>query len=254
MIAVCRAIFRVIFLLIVTGIIGGLQTLFIWLPRPYFYFFPNLYGRLATWGLGIKLIIRGDVSKTRPTIYIPNHASYLDILTLSAATHACFISKADVKNWPIFGWLAQIQGSIFINRNPVEAKKQTEELINRVKSGDNLILFAEGTTGDGNRILPLKSSLLGIAQYAKAVQPVTVAFTALDGIPVGRTFRNLYAWIGDETLPPHVRRLLMQAEMEVMITFHEPIRTGLDDRKTLARDVENAMRIGLNQALHHQAG
>jgi 1-acyl-sn-glycerol-3-phosphate acyltransferase len=253
MIAYLRAFFRVIALLLITLIIGGLQTLLMWLPRPYFYYLPNLWGRLAVWAFGIKMIYRGKPYMDRPTIFIANHSSYLDIITLSAALKACFISKASVEHWPIAGWLAQIQGTVFINRRREEAKKQADILADRVQSGDNLILFAEGTTSDGNRLLPLKSSLLGVAQYAKAVQPVTLAFTALDGIPVGRSFRYLYAWIGDESMPPHFIRLLLQGEMEVTVTFHEPIRADLDNRKALANQLETTMREGLNQALNHQA-
>lgn len=253
MIAAIRAIIRAILIFGSVILLTPLQILWSFLPRPYFYYLPHWWGRFALWVLGIRLILRGEASRERPTLFIPNHASYMDIIVLFAALRACFVSKAEVIKWPLFGFLGRFNGTVFIKRDPAEVKIQNEELIKRVKGGDNLILFAEGTTGDGSRILPLKSSLLGIAQYAKAVQPVTVAFTRLDGIPVGRTFRYLYSWIGDESLSPHLLRLLMQAEMEIMVTFHEPIKTGLDDRKALARQLENAMRIGLNQALHHQA-
>jgi 1-acyl-sn-glycerol-3-phosphate acyltransferase len=76
----------------------------------------------------------------------------------------------------------------------------------------------------------------------------------LDGIPVGRTFRYLYAWIGDESMPPHFKRLLLQSELEVVVTFHDPIRDGLDDRKRLASRLEATMRDGVNSVLHRMCG
>ncbi|HRJ13177.1 MAG TPA: 1-acyl-sn-glycerol-3-phosphate acyltransferase, partial [Alphaproteobacteria bacterium] len=101
MIAYPRALFRILFLLMMTIVLGGLQTLLCWLPRPYFYILPNIWGRCAVWAFGIKLVLRGEPSRARPTIFIANHSSYLDIVTLSAVLHACFISKASVENWPI---------------------------------------------------------------------------------------------------------------------------------------------------------
>lgn len=253
MIAGVRAVIRAIMVIFIIFPIGLIQSCLMWLPRPVFYFFPQLLCKLVLRAVGIKLEIRGNISSERPTLFIANHASYLDIVVLQAAIKASFISKSEVARWPVFGWLAKLQDTIFINRTRVEAKNQTEILTDRLKSGGDLILFPEGTTGDGCRILPIKSSLLGVAPLAKVVQPVTVAFTALDGIPPGRTFRYMYAWIGDEDLPLHMFRILTMGDMTVRVTFHEAIRDGLDNRKALAARLETVMREGLNDTLTGQA-
>lgn len=254
MIAIIRAIWRLTFIVVFTAICIPIQYVISYIPsRELFYFLPRIWARSIISAMGIRIVVTGETCKDRPVFYIANHSSYLDILMLTAVTDARFISKASVADWPLFGLLAKIQGTIFINRSRGETKKQTNELVDRLQSGDNLILFAEGTTSDGNRILPLKSSLLDVARHAKAVQPVTIAFTSLDKNPIGRTFRYFYAWIGDESLVPHLMRIVMQGEMEIMISFYEPVYTGLDNRKALAQTVEITMREGLNRALNYQA-
>lgn len=247
MYVVLRAIVRVILVFLIVFPIGWIQSCLQWLlPRPAFYVFPQWLCQGILWALNIKVEISGAPSTDRPTLYVANHASYLDIVVLQAAIKASFISKAEVKNWPLFGWLAQLQKSIFIVRDRAQAVQHGDMVAERLKAQGNLILFPEGTTGDGCRILPVKSSLLTVAPLAKAVQPVTVAFTALEGLPPGRTFRFYYAWVGDEDLQDHLKRLLCMTEMTVKVKFHEPIRDGLDNRKTLAKRIETIMQDDLN--------
>ena len=253
MIRYLRAFLRFIFLIIAVIGVGLLQTIIVSLGFPRSFFISAIWARSILFGLGIKLVVRGTPTLATPTLFIANHSSYLDIVILSALTRATFVSKASVANWPIFGWLSRVQGTIFIDRTRGQARKQADALADHAKAGGNLILFAEGTTSDGNRLLPLKSSLLGVAQYMQAVQPITLAFTAMDGLPPGRTFRYMYAWTGDESMPPHLIRLLLQGEMEVMVTFHTPITTDLDNRKALTQQLELQMREGLNNALHRAA-
>lgn len=250
MVTALRAAWRVIMVCLIIFPIGCIQSCLQWLlPRPAFYVFPQWLCQGALWALGIRLHIRGTRCDDRPVLFVANHASYLDIVVLQAVIKASFISKSEVARWPVFGWLANLQKSIFIHRTRGDTKNQTEAISNRLQAGGNLILFPEGTTGDGSRILPVKSSLLGPASLAKAVQPLTIAFTALDGLPPGRTFRYMYAWIGDESLPPHMKRILTMGDMDLVVTFHEPIRDGLDNRKALAQRIETALRTDLNNAL-----
>jgi 1-acyl-sn-glycerol-3-phosphate acyltransferase len=254
MITVVRAITRVILVFLIVFPIGWIQSCLQWLlPRPAFYVFPQWLCQGVLWALDIRLDVRGKKCTERPVLYVANHASYLDIIVLQAVIKASFISKAEVARWPLFGWLAKLQKSIFIQRVRSQAAEHTDLVAARVKAGGDLILFPEGTTGDGSRILPVKSSLLGVAPLAKAVQPVTVAFTALDGIPPGRTFRYMYAWVGDEDLQDHILRILTMGDMTLVVTFHEPIRDGLDNRKKLAARIETVMRAGLNANLTGRA-
>ena len=249
-----RLIVRTILLIFLVFPIGWIQSCLQFLkPRPAFYVFPQWLCKAVLAVLDVKLIVRGEKCVDHPMLFVPNHSSYLDIVVMQAVIGASFISKVEVKRWPVFGWLAQIQGTIFIHRNRGEAKQQSDALAERLKKGGDLILFAEGTTGDGCRILSVKSSLLGVAQFAKAVQPISIAFTGLDGLPPGRTHRWFYAWIGDESLVPHMLRVLGMGDMQLTITFHEPIRDELTNRKLLAHRIETTLREGLNNAITQRA-
>jgi len=253
MIAFIRAVIRVM-LLILSLILPLIQVCLMWLPRRGpFYAIPQLWCRVVTRIMGIKIVTHGTLVTETPALFIANHASYLDIPVLQTVVPGSYIAKSEISGWPLFGWLADLQGTIFVKRVKTEAKNQANVMSQRLKAGGTLILFAEGTTSDGCRLLPLKSSLLTVAQDARVVQPVTIGFTALDGLPVGRTHRYIYAWIGDESLVPHLMRLLMQGEVTVDITFHAPIYDSLTNRKILSNQLDTVMRDGLNKTLTQAA-
>ncbi len=132
----------------------------------------------------------GDASTARPTLFVANHQSYLDIPILGSVIEGSFVAKAEIADWPYFGALAKLQRSIFIDRRPGSTGKQRDALLRRLEEGDNLIIFPEATSSDGLHVLPFKSALLSVAELHPrgeplAVQPVTVAYIRLDGMPLG---------------------------------------------------------------------
>ncbi len=135
-------------------------------------------------------------------------------------------SKAEVSRWPIFGWLAKLQRTIFVERaDRAGAARQRDEIRRRLDAGDNLILFPEGTSGDGIHLLPFKSTLFAAAEDERVmVQPVSVVYRLLDGIPLGRFYRPFFAWYGDMTMAPHLWKMLGLGQLTVVMTFHEPVR------------------------------
>ena len=113
-------------------------------------------------------------------------------------------------------------------------------MIRRLENGDNLILFPEGTSSDGNAVLPFKSALFSVAQVEPhgrplLVQPVSLAYTRLDGMPVGRALRPYFAWYGDMTLAPHFWEVAGLGHTTVDVVFHSPVTiAGYESRKALA--------------------
>jgi len=156
---------------------------------------------------------------------------------------------------PFFGLLAKLQRSVFIDRRPNRAGAQRDEMVARLESGDSLILFPEGTSGDGNRVLPFKSALFAVAglrPHGKplVVQPVSIAYTRLDGMPIGRYLRPYFAWYGDMDLLGHLWRALGLGHLTVAVEFHPPVT--LEDfasRKALAGHCQRAVADGLATAL-----
>jgi 1-acyl-sn-glycerol-3-phosphate acyltransferase len=215
---------------------------------------PRFYHRRCLQILGVRLETVGRPSRERPTLFVSNHASYLDITVLGAAVHGSFIAKEEVSGWPGFGLLAKLQRSVFIRRERGEVGKQSDEIGERLEAGDSLILFPEGTSGDGNRVLPFKSALFQVAKRevkgkALTVQPVSVAYTRLNGVPIGRALRPFYAWYGDMSLAPHLWHLAGLGQLTVVVEFHPP--TNLPERgsrKALASYARQHIGAGLARA------
>ena len=214
--------------------------------------FPVAYHRLICRLLGIRLVRRGTISAHRPTLFVSNHTSYLDIEIMGAAIEGSFVSKAEVSRWPVFGWLAKLQQTVFVERaDRAGAARQRDEIRNRLDEGDNLILFPEGTSGDGMHLLPFKSTLFAAAEDDRvAVQPVSVVYRLLDGIPLGRFYRPFFAWYGDMTMAPHLWKMLGLGRLTVVMTFHEPIRLkDFGSRKLLSEHCARIIAEGMVAAL-----
>ncbi len=193
--------------------------------------------------MGVRVIVHGNVSSQRPLLLLANHISWLDIIVLAGTLPVSFIAKKEVGTWPVFGWLARLQRSIFVDR---ERRQQTvaasDHVACRMADGEIIVLFAEGTSSDGNRVLPFRSALVGAAQravdgdQAALLQPVAIAYTRLHGLPIGRRQRARIGWYGDMDLLPHLHRILSDGGLDVHLVFAEPIGLGRDgDRKAAAK-------------------
>jgi len=217
---------------------------------------PFLYHQLCCRIMGFHIERRGTPCAQRPTLFIANHTSYLDIMILSAAMEASFVAKSEVARWPFFGWLARLQRTVFVDRGArTGVSTQRDTIRRRLAAGDNLILFPEGTSSDGNHVLPFKSALFAAAEEeCVLVQPVSVAYVRLDGIPIGRFYRPFFAWYGDMDLAPHLWTALGLGQVTVSITFHPPVRFGdFGSRKALAEHCWREVATGVAAALAGRA-
>lgn len=218
--------------------------------------FPRFYHRLCCRIMGIDIAVTGSPSAVRPTLFIANHSSYLDIPVLGAILRVSFIAKSEVSGWPLFGLLADLQQTVYVNRSARhEAHLQRDSMAGRLQAGDSLVLFPEGTSSDGNRTLPFKTALFSVASTRigdspLTVQPVSVTATHLDGIPLGHTLRPLYAWYGDMELAPHLWRLVKAGRIRVAVEFHPPLTVEeVGSRKALAERCWQAVAAGVERAV-----
>jgi 1-acyl-sn-glycerol-3-phosphate acyltransferase len=219
---------------------------------------PRPYHRLCCRIFGINVVVRGTPSPTHPTLFVSNHSSYFDIAVLGSLLNCSFIAKADMITWPLVGQLAKLQRSVFVDRKPANVSQHSNDVASRLKAGDDLVLFAEGTTSDGNRILPFKSSLLSVAEHAPPelnlmIQPVSIIATRLDGMPLGRAMRPLYAWYGDMPLAPHAWAAMKAGKLTVEVEFHEPFKAGTMTRKQITARCEAAVERGVVRAITGRA-
>jgi 1-acyl-sn-glycerol-3-phosphate acyltransferase len=216
--------------------------------------FPRFYHRWCCRILGLRVRRIGQPSAARPVLFAANHVSYLDISVFGSLIAGSFVAKSEIAGWPLFGWLAKLQRSIFVDRQVRSTAAQRDSIAARLAAKDALILFPEGTSGNGNRVLPFKSALFGVAERGGAnslvVQPVSIAYTRLDGMPIGRAMRPLFAWYGAMALAPHLWNVLGLGTVEIIVEFHRPTTMAeCGSRKLLARYCYERVAAGVEAAL-----
>lgn len=223
---------------------------------------PERYQRFLANVFGINVTVIGAPLQDRGVLMVSNHTSYLDILALGGIARVSFVAKSEVANWPLFGTFARLQRTVFVQREHRSKTGVTrDEIRNRILEGDALVLFPEGTSNDGNRVLPFKSALMGAAETVVGagddgkpryvpVQPISITYVGLHGIPMGRENRPLFAWYGDMELVDHLWEGLETGPVDVVIEFHPPITVDMvGGRKKLAAIVEQTIRDGQTRAL-----
>jgi len=251
-----RAIAVLAVFFVVTFLGMPVQWLLMKLKSPAARTFPHRYHRLVAAIFGIHIHVIGRPVRGEGVLLVANHTSWADIVIFSAATPLSFVAKAEVAGWPFFGTLARLQRTVFVERERRSATGEVRDAIReRLLAGDTLLLFPEGTSNDGNRILPFKSALLGAAEARLAsgahvkVQPVSATYTGLHGLPMGRENRPLFAWYGEMELVPHLWEALLAGPLDVVVQFHEPLSLDDMDRKALAANARRTVQAGLAQAL-----
>jgi 1-acyl-sn-glycerol-3-phosphate acyltransferase len=220
------------------------------LGRPITPFITQFVCRNAFRIMGMRFSVKGT-QMTHQGAVVANHSSWLDIFALNAAKRVYFVSKSEVANWPGIGLLAKATGTVFIERNPRKAKAQQEVFEARLKAGHKLLFFPEGTSTDGLRVLPFKSTLFAafFAQDLKEilwVQPVTVNYYAPDAEE-----KRFYGWWGEMGFFPHlVKTLAVRKAGRVEVVYHSPLRVSeAENRKSMALECERAVQRG-----HHFDG
>ncbi|PPD00724.1 MAG: 1-acyl-sn-glycerol-3-phosphate acyltransferase [Hyphomicrobium sp.] len=223
--------------------------------------FPHWYHRQVCRILGIRLVVDGAVKAGAPVLLVSNHTSWLDIISLSALAPVSFVAKKEVGRWPFVSSLARLQRTVFVDRTRRQAAGEaTDEIMARLSQGDTIVLFAEGTSSDGNRVLPFKTSLFGAVKGPQAmgsntvVQTAAVVYTHRRGLPLSRADRPRVGWYGDMEMQSHAWDVLKSGPLTVTIKVSEPV--PLDtyaDRKDLAIQSERAVRQAVHGILRGRA-
>ena len=231
------------------------QALLLLLGSPRAERLPLAYHRLASRILGFDTTVIGTPSPARPTLFVANHTSYVDIEILGGVIDASFVAKSEVKRWPLFGWLARLQRTVFVDRRAHTTHRQRDAIVERLKEGGRLILFPEGTSDDGTRVLPFKSALFAAVhgahfEHPVTVQPVSIAYVTLDGMPIGRFYRPYFAWYGDMDMANHLWEMVGLGRVGVTVAFHPPVSVqAFPTRKALAEHCWRVVSAGLASAI-----
>lgn len=261
MIGKIRTIFALFVAVIVTLALAPFQYSALKFGRPRPSLVPRLWHRVAVRALGFRICVTGEMSPERPLFIAANHVSWADIMVIGSVAEVSFISKSELAGWPGIGWLARMQRSVFIEREKKrKSGQQASEIGRRLVAGDVMVLFAEGTTSDGNMILSFKSTLFGAAKMALddgstervVVQPLAIAYTRLHGLPMNRFHRTLVSWIGDADLLPQIWSLLKEGAVDVEVRFGEPFEFNrTTNRKGVSIEAERQVRAMHADALRN---
>jgi 1-acyl-sn-glycerol-3-phosphate acyltransferase len=226
------------------------QAAFLRLHRGLARTLPCWYHRLICRLLGVRVCVTGAVVRNKPVLIVANHVSWLDIPVLSSVAPLSFVAKSEVASWPFISWLAKLQRTVFVDRTRrVQAGRAASQIAHRLAMGDAIVLFAEGTSGDGHGVLPFKSSLFAAAEprdgqgESHYVQTLTIVYTRMHGLPMNRSQRHRVAWYGDMDMLSHIWRLLKGGPLDVHIRIGEPLLlASFGGRKKLAQHSEAEIR------------
>ena len=252
------AIFKAFFLVFITLLVLVTQVFVFLIPSfrtRYIWVIPRLWHKAAAKATGIKIIKTGtDYAATHPQagmIYAANHSSYLDIVTLGAFVKGVFVAKSEIASWPVFGFLAKLQGTYFVVRHRSEAEKQRTHLRKMILKGMRIIIFPEGTTTNGFTLYPFKPSLFGsiiadeLNDKTIMVQPITLAYVKYNkkDITTQAEMDNVAWYRDDHDLMPHLWDFLKSRGVTVKIHFGNAFRvSATDERKAIAARLESDVR------------
>lgn len=225
---------------------------------------PVYFHRLLLRLFRVRIAVEGSPPDGQPVLVLSNHVSWLDIPVLASLLPLSFVAKAEVAGWPVIGFFARLQRSIFIDRaRKTHTTHVNTEVAHRLAQGHVIVLFPEGTTGDGNRLLPFRSALVGAARAALAepslqrihLQPLAITYVRRNGLPVTRRERPAIAWYGDMDLAPHLAAFLREGPIDALVRWGEPIPfDAASDRKRATAAAETAVRVAIGDALRTRNG
>jgi 1-acyl-sn-glycerol-3-phosphate acyltransferase len=221
------------------------QALLLLLPGPAKRRFPRIFFGGLCWLIGLKVQVVGETSQARPVLYVANHSSWLDILVLGSALEARFIAKSEVDSYPLVNIVARLGRTLFVSRSRGSTGREADAMKQAMADKDSLILFPEGTSNDGTRVLPFRSAFLGVAKEARQVQPISVVYDRLGGLPALRRDRAVFAWFGDMELGSHSWQLLRREGARVTVLLHQPFAPeAMPDRKVMTRECSRVVSAG----------
>ncbi|MBU1174029.1 MAG: 1-acyl-sn-glycerol-3-phosphate acyltransferase [Alphaproteobacteria bacterium] len=249
---IVRALFFVFVLLPYVAIGLPIQFLITRLNLPFWNALPLLFHRLACVCLGLRVTTIGRPEKNRPALLVSNHISWTDIIVIGSVIDVTFVAKSDIARWPVVGFMATMQKTIYVDRTRRRDPGRTSrEMASRLASGGDVLLFAEGQSDIGTHVLPFRSSLVGSAQTAMiesgarnvVIQPIAIAYTHLQGMPVSRNERAMIAWIKSKSVGENIKDLLTGSVKSVTVAFGEPKPLSeAENRKAITKRCEDEVR------------
>lgn len=249
-------IFRVLFFIFVFVpfliVVIPLQALVLALKLPFWNTLPRLFHKVGCLFLGLRVTVIGAPAEGRPTLLTANHTSWTDIIAIGSVANVAFVAKSEISKWPFVSMMANLQKTIFVDRTRRSGTGRTARAMGKLMAdGTAVVLFAEGQSNIGPHLLPFRSALIGAAQHAMQeagahdvnIQPLAIAYTKLQGLPVSRNERSLIAWVKSRSLKQNIRDILGGPVKHVVVSFGTPrLLAEKGNRKQATLAVEQDVR------------
>ncbi|MET3899289.1 1-acyl-sn-glycerol-3-phosphate acyltransferase [Devosia sp. UYZn731] len=255
-----RSLFFVFVYIPVLIVVIPAQALVNALHLPFWNVIPRFFHRVGCVFLGLRVRVIGQPATGRATLLVSNHISWTDIVAIGSVADVTFVAKREVGEWFFVGMMARLQKTIFVDRTRrSDAGRTSREMGRHMAGGNAVLLFAEGQSDIGTHVLPFRSALVGAAQIAMIeagatdvlIQPLTIAYTRLQGLPVSRNERSLIAWVKSKSLKQNIGEILSGGVKDVTVAFGTPMALGEGaDRKAVSKAAENEVRrtlVALNR-------
>ena len=245
-----RAVRRGAAAILWTVLACGVQALLLLLPGHAKVWFARVYWAVFARLIGLqvrRIGVPAACGHGRRVVYAANHCSWLDIPVLGGQLEACFVSKDEVASWPGVSLVARLGRTVFVTRQRRATGRERDDMRGRLAAGDDLLLFPEGTSSDGSRVLPFRSAFFSVAEGEgpPLIQPVSVVYDRLGGLPTRRSTRAVFAWYGDMDLASHFWRLAQSRNMRATVLLHPPLDPkDFTNRKLLAQAAWDAVAGG----------
>ena len=237
-----------------------LQWLILLLHLPFWNVLPRIFHRLAAHFLGLRVRLIGKPETGKATLVVANHISWIDIIAIGSVANVSFVARDELNKWPVVGFFSRMQRTIFVSASPRDAARTaTSEMARRMVGGGAVCLFAEGRSDVGTHVMPFRSGLVAASQTALidagaryvSIQPVTIAYTHLQGLPITRPERALVAWIKAKSVAENIWDILTSGTRDVTVAFGRPMPLAEgSNRKEITRRAENEVRrmlVALNR-------
>ncbi|MEM6681312.1 MAG: lysophospholipid acyltransferase family protein [Pseudomonadota bacterium] len=217
---------------------------------------PLFFHKLICFGFNVKRTVVGERSTEKSILFVVNHVSWLDIPLLGASLPGSFVAKNEIADWGLFGTLARLQRTIFVSRERrTQSAVQRNAIVEHLREGHNVILFPEGTSSAGNGVLAFKSALFSVTEAARdagvtpIIQPISLAYTDVNAIPLVRAIRHKISWVGDMEFLPHLVQVMRLSQISATVHFHEPLKLAdFSSRKQLAQHCQRVVAKGVRLA------
>src|SRR5450830_274657 len=246
-----RALFVAAIFFTMTPLLISVQGVLVKLDLPGWGVIAVNYYRALCAILRIRVRVVGEPVRDRAVLFISNHVSWADIPVIGSLAPIAYVSKSEIAGWPLVGTAARLQRTVFVDRSRrYQTGDAIAEIVKRLAGGTSVVLFAEGTSSDGNRVLPFRSALVGAVKEASSraesgilIQPMSICYTDLNGIPMGRQHRPTVAWYGDLDFMPHIKAFIERGAIDAVVSYGDPVAAdGTADRKAMTKSLEGAVR------------